>query len=234
MEKILYYEGKAKRIYKIPGKNDIYIQSFKDDATAFNGIKKDSIPGKGVLNTEISTLFFTLLQSKGIPVHFIERISENEMIVKKVEIIKAEVVCRNIAAGSLVKRYDFPEGKILSKPIIEFYYKSDEKGDPLFTESHIFELGLANKDELQTIITLTLKINDILIEYLKSKSIKLVDFKLEFGRDIEGNVILADEISPDTCRFWDSETNKKLDKDIFRLDLGNLIDGYREIAGRIK
>jgi len=233
MDKTLLYEGKAKRIYSISGKPDIYLQEFKNSATAFNGIKKDEIEGKGVLNNKISTIFFEFLMKNGIPTHFIEKISDNEMLVKKVSIIKVEVVCRNIAAGSLVKRYGFLEGVELRKPIIEFYYKSDEAGDPLFTESHIFELKLATENEINTIKDLTIKINSLLIDFLKLKKIKLVDFKLEFGKDSEGKIILADEISPDTCRFWDADTNKKLDKDNFRFDLGNLIDAYVEIFKRI-
>ena len=234
MEKKLIYEGKAKRIYSIINKEGVYLQEFKDSATAFNGIKKDDISGKGVLNNEISCIFFKYLIENDIPTHFIERISKNEMLVKSVEIIKVEVVCRNIAAGSLVKKFGFKEGVIFKKPIIEFYYKSDEAGDPLFTESHIFELGLANQTEVDEIRQLTLKINDLLMKYLSLRKIKLVDFKLEFGRDSEMNIILADEISPDTCRFWDAGTNKKLDKDNFRFDLGNLIDAYNEIYCRIK
>lgn len=233
MDKTLLYEGKAKRIYSIAGKPDIFLQEFKNSATAFNGIKKDDIEGKGILNNKISTIFFEYLIRNGIPTHFLEKISDSEMLVKKVAIFKIEVVCRNIAAGSLVKRYGFVEGVELKKPIIEFYYKSDEAGDPLFTESHIFELKLATESELNYIKELTFKINNLLVDFLRIKKIKLVDFKLEFGKDSEGNIILADEISPDTCRFWDEDTNKKLDKDNFRFDLGNLIDAYVEILNRI-
>lgn len=233
MDKTLIYEGKAKKIYSISGKPDIVLQEFKNSATAFNGIKKDEIEGKGILNNKISSIFFDYLIQNGIPTHFLEKISENEMLVKKVSIFKIEVVCRNIAAGSLVKRYGFVEGTELKKPIIEFYYKSDELGDPLFTESHIYELALATENELNSIKELTLKINILLKDFLKQKKIKLVDFKLEFGKDSGGEVILADEISPDTCRFWDADTNKKLDKDNFRFDLGNLADAYIEILNRI-
>jgi phosphoribosylaminoimidazole-succinocarboxamide synthase len=233
LEKKLLYEGKAKKIYSISEKPGFYIQEFKDDATAFNGLKKDKISNKGILNTEITTKIFNHLIEKGIPTHFVEKISDNEMIVKKVDIIKVEVVCRNIAAGSLVKKFGFKEGVVLSNPIVEYYYKSDELGDPLFTEEHIFALGLANDSELKFIKSLTLKINDILKAYFSERKIKLVDFKLEFGKDAEGNIILADEISPDTCRFWDSETNEKLDKDRFRFDLGKVEDAYIEIKNRL-
>jgi phosphoribosylaminoimidazole-succinocarboxamide synthase len=233
LEKTLLYEGKAKKIYSIAGKPDLYIQEFKDDATAFNGLKKDKISNKGIMNTEITTLIFNHLIANGIPTHFVEKISDNEMIVKKVDIIKVEVVCRNIAAGSLVKKFGFKEGFVLVNPIVEYYLKSDELGDPLFTEDHIFALGLADAEEMKFIKSLTLKINDLLKVYFSERKIKLVDFKLEFGKDVNGNIILADEISPDTCRFWDSETNEKMDKDRFRFDLGKVEDAYLEIKNRL-
>lgn len=233
MEKTLLYEGKAKKIYSISGKPDLYVQEFKDDATAFNGLKKDKISNKGIMNTEITTLIFNHLIANGIPTHFVEKISDNEMIVRKVDIIKVEVVCRNIAAGSLVKKFGFKEGAVLKNPIVEYYLKSDDLGDPLFTEDHIFALGLADAKELKLIKSLTLKINDLLKIYFLERKIKLVDFKLEFGKDINGNIILADEISPDTCRFWDSETNEKMDKDRFRFDLGKVEDAYLEIKNRL-
>jgi phosphoribosylaminoimidazole-succinocarboxamide synthase len=229
LEKKLIYEGKAKKIYSVSGKPDFYIQEFKDDATAFNGLKKDKIHNKGVFNTEITTIIFNYLIENGIPTHFVEKISENEMIVKKVDIIKVEVVCRNIAAGSLVKKFGLKEGTVLTNPIVEYYLKSDELGDPLFTEQHIFALGLANEEELNLIKSLTLKINELLKTFFAKRNIKLVDFKLEFGKDVNGKIILADEISPDTCRFWDSETNEKLDKDRFRFDMGKVEDAYLEI-----
>lgn len=234
MEKTLLYEGKAKRIYSVEGRNDIVIQEFKDDATAFNGLKKDTINNKGIRNTEITSILFNYLAENGIPTHLVEQISDNEMIVKKVGIIKVEVVCRNVAAGSLVKRYGFKEGTTLQTPIVEYYLKSDELGDPMFTDSHIFAMGLATNKELEYIKSLTLIINDLLITFFKKRNIRVVDFKLEFGRDTEGNIILADEISPDTCRFWDVETNEKLDKDRFRFDLGKVEDAYEEILKRIK
>jgi phosphoribosylaminoimidazole-succinocarboxamide synthase len=233
LEKTLLYEGKAKKIYSIAGKPDLYIQEFKDDATAFNGLKKDKISNKGIMNTEITTLIFNHLIANGIPTHFVEKISDNEMIVKKVDIIKVEVVCRNIAAGSLVKKFGFKEGFVLVNPIVEYYLKSDELGDPLFTEDHIFALGLADAEEMKFIKSLTLKINDLLKVYFSERKIKLVDFKLEFGKDVNGNIILADEISPDTCRFWDSETNEKMDKDRFRFDLDKVEDAYLEIKNRL-
>jgi phosphoribosylaminoimidazole-succinocarboxamide synthase len=233
LEKTLLYEGKAKKIYSIAGKPDLYIQEFKDDATAFNGLKKDKISNKGIMNTEITTLIFNHLIANGIPTHFVEKISDNEMIVKKVDIIKVEVVCRNIAAGSLVKKFGFKEGFVLVNPIVEYYLKSDELGDPLFTEDHIFALGLADAEEMKFIKSLTLKINDLLKVYFSERKIKLVDFKLEFGKDVHGNIILADEISPDTCRFWDSETNEKMDKDRFRFDLDKVEDAYLEIKNRL-
>lgn len=233
MKKTLLYEGKAKKIYSISDKPGFYIQEFKDDATAFNGLKKDKIANKGILNTEITTMIFKHLIDNGIPTHFVEKISDNEMIVKKVDIIKVEVVCRNIAAGSLVKKFGFKEGFVLKSPIVEYYLKSDELGDPLFTEDHIFALELAIADEMIFIKSLTLKINDLLKVYFSERKIKLVDFKLEFGKDVNGNIILADEISPDTCRFWDSETNEKMDKDRFRFDLGKVEDAYLEIKNRL-
>ena len=185
------------------------------------------------MNTEITTLIFNHLIANGIPTHFVEKISDNEMIVKKVDIIKVEVVCRNIAAGSLVKKFGFKEGFVLKHPIVEYYLKSDELGDPLFNEEHIYALGLANSEELNFIKSLTLKINELLKKYFAERKIRLVDFKLEFGKDVNGNIILADEISPDTCRFWDSETNEKMDKDRFRFDLGKVEDAYLEIRNRL-
>jgi phosphoribosylaminoimidazole-succinocarboxamide synthase len=234
LEKKLQYEGKAKRIYTISDREDAYIQEFKDDATAFNGLKKDQIKEKGEINTEISTALFKYLEKNGIPTHYLETISATEMLVKRVKIIKVEVVCRNIAAGSLVKRYAFKEGTEINPPIVEYYLKSDELGDPLFTDGHILALNLATQEELNQIKELTLKINNLLKEYFSERKIKLVDFKLEFGKDKDNNILLSDEISPDTCRLWDSETNKKLDKDRFRFDLGDVEESYKEIRNRIR
>ena len=234
MEKELLYEGKAKKIFSIKENPKVYLQEFKDDATAFNGIKKEQFFGKGILNNNISTILFQYLANNGIPNHFIEKISETEMLVKPVNIIKAEVVCRNITAGSLVKRYGLTEGLELNPPIIEFYFKSDEHHDPLFTESHIYAMNLANESEIETIKSLTKQINNLLIKFFFNRGIKLVDFKLEFGRDENNSVILADEITPDTCRLWDMKSNEKLDKDRFRFDLGELLTGYKEIFERLK
>lgn len=232
MNNKLVYEGKAKKIY-LTGKDNVYLQEFKDDATAFNGLKKDKIAHKGELNNQISSKIFEYLKQNDIPTHFIEKISDIGMLVSKVDIIKVEVVCRNIAAGSLVKKFGFIEGDELKEPIVEYYLKSDELGDPLFTEDHIFALDLADKFDLDTIKKMTLRINILLKNFFAERGIKLVDFKLEFGKDKNGNIILADEISPDTCRLWDSQTNKKLDKDRFRFDLGEVEEAYQEIKNRI-
>jgi len=233
VNKKFLYEGKAKRIFTIEGEEDICLQEFKDDATAFDGIKKDTINDKGVLNNEISSVIFEYLNKKGIPTHFIKKVSENEMLVKKVEIILVEVVCRNIAAGSLVKRLGFKEGEVLKKPLVEYYFKNDELHDPIFTEDHIYAMELATNSEMKIIKEYAEKINELLTQFFIERGLKLVDFKLEFGRDKDGNIILADEISPDTCRLWDSKTNKKLDKDRFRFDLGEVEESYKEIKKRI-
>lgn len=232
MPKNLIYEGKAKRLYTTDNQEE-FLQEFKDDATAFNGLKKDKIPHKGELNNQISSIIFEHLSKEGIPTHFIRKISDNEMLVRKVSIIKAEVVCRNVAAGSLVKKLGFTEGVELHPPIVEFYLKSDELGDPLFTDDHILALGIASREELETIRDFAFRINDILKKFFLSRGIRLVDFKLEFGRGVNGNIILADEISPDTCRLWDLATGKKLDKDRFRFDLGDVEAAYKEIMERV-
>lgn len=233
MERKLIYEGKAKRIFEIPGDKSSYVQEFKDDATAFNGLKKDKIKGKGSINNIVSAALFEYLEKSGIPTHYLKTLTENEMLVKRVSILKLEVVCRNIAAGSLVKRYGLKEGETLKFPVIEFYLKSDELGDPLLTESHIYAFNIARPQEIDILKNITVKINDLLKSYFLDRNILLVDFKLEFGKDSEGNIILADEISPDTCRLWDSVTQKKLDKDRFRFDLGDVEDAYEEIKKRI-
>ncbi len=232
MKENLIYEGKAKKIFSTDTP-DVFLQEFKDDATAFNGVKKDKIPHKGELNNQISSKIFEFLKVNDIPTHFIKMVSDTEMLVKKVDIIKVEVVCRNVAAGSLVKKFGFTEGTELKHPIIEFYLKSDELGDPLFNEDHIFALDLTDKFGLDIIRKMTLRINTLLKKFFIDKGIKLVDFKLEFGKDRNGNIILADEISPDTCRLWDSETDKKLDKDRFRFDMGEVEEAYMEIKNRI-
>lgn len=228
----LIYEGKAKRLYTTENE-DVLKQEFKDDATAFNGLKKDKIPHKGEINNKVTSVIFEYLAANGIPTHFIRQISDTEMLVKKVEIIKAEVVCRNVAAGSLVKKLGFTEGAELNPPILEFYLKSDELGDPLFTESHIYALNVASEDDLKKIREYAMKINVLLKDFFQERGIRLVDFKLEFGKDRSGNIILADEISPDTCRLWDIATGKKLDKDRFRFDLGDVEGAYKEIMERV-
>lgn len=227
----LLYEGKAKRVYRTadPG---FYLVEYKDEATAFDGKKKGVISGKGELNNKISAHFFRLLQGKGIPTHFVELVGEREMLVRAVEIIPVEVVVRNIAAGSLAKRLGMEEGTELPRAVVEFYYKSDALGDPMVNEDHIAVLGLAAPEELGTMKRLALAVNEILREYLAQRNLILVDFKLEFGRN-QGEVILADEISPDTCRFWDARTKEKLDKDRFRRDLGGVEEAYREVWSRL-
>lgn len=233
MEKgALLYEGKAKRIY---GTNDpelLWIE-YKDSATAFDGKKKAEIEGKGRLNNLISSIIFTKLQERGIDSHFVRQLSETEQLVKKVEIIPLETVVRNYAAGSISKRLGIPEGEKLRRPIVEFYYKSDALGDPLLTEDHIEILDLASQEEVELLKTKALEVNKVLTELFAELGVKLIDFKLEFGRDSQGNVLLADEISPDTCRLWDMETNEKLDKDVFRRDLGSLTEAYEAILQRL-
>ncbi|PLR99291.1 phosphoribosylaminoimidazolesuccinocarboxamide synthase [Bacillus sp. T33-2] len=233
MEKLeLLYEGKAKRVYRTDDDSTVWIE-YKDAATAFNGEKKAQIEGKGRLNNEIASLLFLKLQERGITSHFIKKISETEQLVKKVEIIPLEVVVRNIAAGSMTKRLGIEEGRPLSRPIVEFYYKNDELGDPLITEDHIVELQLAGGVELELLKTKALKVNTVLTGFFDEIGIRLVDFKLEFGKDDNGDILLADEISPDTCRLWDKNTGEKLDKDVFRRDLGNLTDAYNTILARL-
>lgn len=228
----MLYEGKAKKVYKTDDP-DLYVVEYKDDATAFNGQKRERIAGKGELNNKISALFFELLREKGIESHFVKRLSDTEQLVRKVTIIPLEVVVRNIAAGSLSKRLGWEEGRELPRPVVEFYYKNDELGDPLINESHIAVLGVATPDQLDDITTQALKVNEILTAYLRERGILLVDFKLEFGLDSGGRVLLADEISPDTCRFWDAATKEKLDKDRFRRDLGGVERAYEEVLHRL-
>ncbi|MBD7965119.1 phosphoribosylaminoimidazolesuccinocarboxamide synthase [Fictibacillus norfolkensis] len=233
MEKLeQLYEGKAKRIYRTTDEEVVWV-SYKDSATAFNGEKKAEIAGKGRLNNEISSILFELLKEKGIDSHFVKRVSETEQLVKKVTIIPLEVVVRNIAAGSLSKRTGIPEGQILPRTIVEFYYKNDDLGDPLITEEHIDIMNLATREQLSQISEHAIQINEVLTSYFVQKNVKLVDFKLEFGTDANGNLMLADEISPDTCRLWDAETNEKLDKDVFRRGLGSLTDAYEKILQRL-
>ena len=231
----LIYEGKAKILYEGPERGT-YIQYFKDDATAFNNQKKAIIDGKGVLNNRISEFLLTQLNEMGIETHLIKRINMREQLIKAVEIIPIEFVVRNIAAGTFSKRLGIPEGTQLKRPIIEYYYKNDELGDPLITEEHIDINGWATMDELAIATDTSLRINDFLIGLFRAVGIKLVDFKLEFGKiwkDDEKRVILADEISPDTCRLWDVKDERKLDKDRFRRDLGGLMEAYQEVAKRL-
>lgn len=233
MEKgALLYEGKAKRIYETNDPELLWIE-YKDSATAFDGKKKAEIEGKGRLNNLISSIIFTKLQERGIDSHFVRQLSETEQLVKKVEIIPLETVVRNYAAGSISKRLRIPEGEKLRRPIVEFYYKSDALGDPLLTEDHIEILDLASQEEVELLKTKALAVNKVLTELFAELGVKLIDFKLEFGRDSQGNVLLADEISPDTCRLWDIETNEKLDKDVFRRDLGSLTEAYEAILQRL-
>ena len=229
------YEGKAKVLYQGKEPNTI-IQYFKDDATAFNNKKKATIPGKGVLNNFISELIMTRLNDINIPNHFIKRLNMREQLVHKLEIIPVEVVIRNIATGSLVKRLGIEEGKILSRPIIEFYLKNDELNDPIISEEHIIVFDWASHEELESIISISQRVNDFLTGYFYSQKIRLVDFKLEFGRlweNQEMTIMIADEISPDNCRLWDLQTNEKLDKDRLRQDLGNVHRAYKEVAYRL-
>ncbi|MBW6464627.1 MAG: phosphoribosylaminoimidazolesuccinocarboxamide synthase [Firmicutes bacterium] len=226
------YEGKAKKIF-VTENSKQYLVEFKDDATAFDGVKKDTLEDKGILNNRLSAIFFGLLESRGIETHYIETISEREMLVKALEIIPVEVIVRNIAAGSLSKRLGIPEGEALNKTVLEFSLKDDELHDPMINHYHIYAMELATAEEMAAIEASALKINDILTAYLKDKGITLVDFKLEFGR-YEDRVILGDEISPDTCRFWDSSSGEKLDKDRFRRDLGGVVDAYREVLRRLE
>lgn len=228
----LLYEGKAKRVFTTENE-DLVIQEFKDDATAFNGEKKDQIIGKGVINNKISNILFELLESKGIPTHFEKEIDDNNMLIKKVEIVPLEVIIRNIAAGSFCKRYGTKEGMIFKEPTFELSYKKDELGDPLINQYHAIALNLATNEEINIIRNYAFKINNILKEYFDKRNVILVDFKLEFGRTKDGKIILADEISPDTCRFWDKETKEKLDKDRFRNDMGNIEEAYQEMLKRL-
>ncbi|MFW5780182.1 MAG: phosphoribosylaminoimidazolesuccinocarboxamide synthase [Bacillota bacterium] len=225
------YEGKAKKIFLTDDK-DVVMVSYKDDATAFNGLKKGTIKDKGIVNNKMSNFMFKYLAEKGIPTHFIKEINDRETLVKKVEIIPVEVIVRNIAAGSMSKRLGVKEGTQLKTTVLEYSYKNDELADPIINDYHIYAMELATKEEMEKIAEMSLKINELMKEFFINIGIKLVDFKLEFGR-YKGEVILADEISPDTCRFWDAKTNEKLDKDRFRRDLGGVEQAYQEMMKRI-
>ena len=229
---MLLYEGKAKKIFSTENENE-FVVYYKDDATAFNGEKKAEISSKGILNNKISTIMFEELAKEGIESHFIKSLSDREMLVKKVKILPLEVIVRNITAGSFCKRYGVEEGIVLDQPIFEMSYKNDEFGDPLLNDDHAIALKLATKEEIDFLRSQTLKINEIMKKFFLKMDLKLVDFKLEFGKDVDGNIILADEISPDTCRLWDVNTNEKLDKDRFRRDLGDLVEGYEEVLARL-
>lgn len=226
------YEGKAKKVYNTTDEN-CYIVSYKDDATAFNGLKKGTIEGKGSINNRVSNYLMSLLEKEGIPTHVVEQLNDRETVVKKVKIVPLEVIVRNIAAGSLSKRLGIPEGTKLASPVLEFCYKDDALGDPMVNEYHIYAMNIATPEELKVIADYSFRVNDFLIKFLSKCNIDLVDFKIEFGRTPDGKIILADEISPDTCRFWDSTTHEKLDKDRFRRDLGGVEEAYHEILKRL-
>lgn len=228
----MLYEGKAKQVFKTDDENLIVIH-YKDDATAFNGIKKAQIADKGVLNNEITEIIFNELIKEGIPTHFVKKLNDRDQLCKKVTIFPLEVIVRNIIAGSMAKRLDIKEGTHIQNTVYELCYKNDKLGDPLINEHHAVALGIATYEELNTIYNLTMKINEILKKIFLSCNITLVDFKIEFGKTSDGEIVLADEISPDTCRFWDSKTEEKLDKDRFRRDLGNVIEAYHEILNRL-
>ena len=226
------YEGKAKKVYGTT-EETLCIVSYKDDATAFNGLKKGTIMGKGAINNRVTNFLMQMLEKEGIPTHFVEEVNERETIVKKVRIIPLEVIVRNIAAGSLAKPLGLSEGPKMKRPVLEFSYKNDDLGDPMVNDYHILAMEYATEEELSVIKSYALKINEILSAYLKDANIELIDFKLEFGKTTDGTIVLADEISPDTCRFWDTVTGEKLDKDRFRRDLGGVEDAYQEILKRL-
>ena len=231
-ERVMLYEGKAKQIFKTDDVAKVIIH-YKDDATAFNGVKKSSIANKGILNNAITTIIFEMLQKRGVKTHFIEKLNDRDQLCHKVEIVPLEVIVRNIIAGSMAKRLGIEEGTIPSNVVYELCYKNDAYGDPLINDDHAVALGLATYEELATIKEMTLEINQALIEFFDAQGIRLIDFKIEFGRTEDGTIVLADEISPDTCRLWDKKTNEKLDKDRFRRDLGNVEEAYIEILNRV-
>ena len=231
-KKELIYEGKAKKVYATDDP-ELLIVDYKDDATAFNGLKKGTIRGKGIINNRMSNRLMQRLERAGIPTHFVKELSERETLVKRVRIVPLEVIVRNIAAGSFSKRYGVPEGTAFDAPTIEFSYKNDALGDPLTNASHAVAMHLAREDEIETIQRYSFRVNEVLRTFWADCGVTLVDFKLEFGRLPDGTIILADEISPDTCRLWDSQTGKKLDKDRFRRDLGDVEDAYAEVMGRL-
>lgn len=227
----MLYEGKAKRVYSTDA-DDIVIVEYKDDATAFNGLKKGTIVGKGIVNNKMTNHLFALLEKEGVPTHLVEELSDRETAVKKVDIVPLEVIVRNVSAGSFSKKLGIEEGRQLLVPTLEFSYKNDELGDPFINDYYALALGLATQEEIDKITELVFKVNSFLCKYFKELGMKLIDFKVEFGR-FKDQIILADEISPDTCRLWDLETNEKLDKDRFRRDLGNVEDAYQEVLKRL-
>ena len=226
------YEGKAKKVFATDDPN-LYIVDYKDDATAFNGQKKGQIAGKGVINNIMSNHMFQLLEQQGVPTHFVEQLSDRETLVKKVSIVPLEVIIRNISAGSFAKRYGVREGIVFKTPTIEFSYKNDDLGDPLINDYHALALELATQEEIDEIKAMAFRVNEVMKEYFDHLNVTLVDFKLEFGKTPDGKIILADEISPDTCRLWDKTTGEKLDKDRFRRDLGGVEEAYQEIMRRV-
>ncbi|MBD5117165.1 MAG: phosphoribosylaminoimidazolesuccinocarboxamide synthase [Ruminococcaceae bacterium] len=226
------YEGKAKKVYATEDPN-LVIVSYKDDATAFNGLKKGTIAGKGVVNNRMTNYMFKMLEKAGVPTHYVEELNDRETVVKKVSIVPLEVIVRNVAAGSFSKRMGVEEGTALKCPILEFSYKNDDLGDPFINDYYALALGLATKEEIDLIAKYTFMINDFMVDFFKKLNIDLIDFKIEFGKTTDGTIILADEISPDTCRFWDSTTHEKLDKDRFRRDMGGVEDAYAEIMKRL-
>lgn len=227
------YEGKAKKVYRTDDP-ELLIVDYKDDATAFNGLKKGTIQGKGVINNHMSNCLMTLLEKNGVPTHFVQELSPRETLVKHVQIVPLEVIIRNIAAGSFSKRYGVEEGVVFAAPTIEFSYKNDDLGDPLINDYHALAMGLATSEEIETIKRYSFKVNEVLRAFWKECGVILVDFKLEFGRLSDGTIVLADEISPDTCRLWDEKTHEKLDKDRFRRDLGGVEEAYAEIMNRLE
>ena len=226
------YEGKAKKVFATDDAN-YCIVSYKDDATAFNGLKQGTISGKGVVNNKMSNYLMQLLEKEGVPTHYVEELNDRETVVKKVSIVPLEVIIRNVAAGSFSKRLGVEEGTALKTTILEFCYKNDDLGDPMVNDYHILAMGYATEEDLNTIKTLTFKINEFLKDFFKKINVDLIDFKIEFGKTADGQIVLADEISPDTCRFWDATTHEKLDKDRFRRDLGGVEDAYQEMMKRI-
>ena len=226
------YEGKAKKVFATDDAN-LVIVDYKDDATAFNGDKKGTITGKGVINNVMSNHMFQLLEQQGVPTHFVEQLSERETLVKKVSIVPLEVIIRNISAGSFAKRFGVEEGIVFDEPTIEFSYKNDELGDPLMNAYHAIALKAATREEIETIKAMAFKVNEVMKQYFDTLNVILVDFKLEFGKTADGKIVLADEISPDTCRLWDKTTKEKLDKDRFRRDMGGVEEAYQEIMKRV-